>query len=82
VVGAVKDWRGVDVYVGDRVVYTTRQGSHMTHHEGNVLAVDGEDATVDVLRNSWGWKQRSPVKVGGRNMTVVEQLPERTDDPA
>lgn len=78
----MKDWRGVTVQPGDRVIYTTRQGSHMTHHEGNVLAVEDETATVEVLRNSWGWEQKSPVKVGGRNMTVILSFTPKPDDTA
>lgn len=79
----MKDWRGTTVTPGAKVIYTTRQGSHMTHHEGTILAVDDDTATVEVHRNSWGSDQKSPVKVGGKNMTVfLSFAPQASDDSA
>lgn len=75
----MKDWRGVMVQAGDRVVYTTRQGSTMTHHEGDVVTVVGESAEVEVLRNSTRWTQKSPVMVTGKNMTVISGMPPADD---
>ena len=90
----MKDWRGVEVKVGDRVMYATRMGSSMTIVEGNVLAIEpstytpyGQDqwhqAVVDVVNESGGWKfqpRKKPARVGHRYLTVVTGLPEATSD--
>jgi len=81
----VKDWRGVEVKVGDRVLYATRAGSSMTIVEGNVLDIVGDDAKVHVVNESGGWRfepRKRPTIVSGRYLTVVTGLPEATDDAA
>lgn len=92
----MKDWRGVRVVVGDRVVYATRQGSSLTIVEGNVLEIEKDKhppygrepedvAVVHVVNESGGWKfepRKRPAKVGGRYLTVVTGLPEATSDTA
>lgn len=89
----MKDWRGVEVKSGDRVLYATRQGSSMTIVEGIVLAVEpsqstpygeepGEQAIVDVINDSWYsfHPRKRPARVGERYITVVTGLPEATDE--
>lgn len=79
----MKDWRGVRVVVGDRVLYATRQGSSMTIVEGNVLDVKDDLATVHVVNESGWWQPRKrPASVSGRYLAVVTGLPEAPDDTA
>lgn len=82
----MKDWRGVRVVVGDRVIYSTRQGSSMTIVEGNVLEVTENIATVHVVNDSWYsfHPRKRPARVSGRFLTVVTGLPEpeAADDSA
>lgn len=88
----MKDWRGIEVKVGDRVLYATRTGSHMEIVEGNVLAVEpssvipyghdrGEQAIVEVINDSWYsfHPRKRPARVGPRYLTVVTGLPEADD---
>lgn len=90
----MKDWRGVQVVVGDSVIYATRQGSSMTLVEGVVLEIEkdkhppygrepGDVAVVHVVNESGGWKfepRKKPARVGERYITVVTGLPEATSD--
>lgn len=79
----MKDWRGVEVKVGDRVMYATRQGSWMAMVEGNVLDVGQELALVDVVNESgWFSPRKRPASVSGRYLAVVTGLPEATSDSA
>jgi hypothetical protein len=34
------DWRGNTLKVGDRIIYTTRSGSHMNYVEATILEMD------------------------------------------
>lgn len=71
----MKDWRGVMVQAGDRVIYSTRRSSSMDHNEGTVLALAGDTAVVEVVHSSNRWRTKNTVQVGGKNMTVVGGMP-------
>lgn len=70
----MKDWRGVEVGVGDAVVWAGRQSSHLNLAEGKVLEIVNEDcAKVEVTkRNSGWWKDsKKTVHISGTYMTVL-----------
>lgn len=68
----MKDWRGVNVYAGDTVVYSTRQGSSMYVVEGVVELAEENGARVKVVRSTAPWREyKKPVWVGGSYLTVV-----------
>lgn len=73
----MKDWRGVEVKAGDTVIYTTRQGSSMTHTEATIESVDEYAAKAFVVRRSYNGG-RDRVVVSGVHLTVVSGLPEAT----
>lgn len=70
----MKDWRGVEVQVGDTVVWAGRRSSSVKLAEGKVLEIVNEDcATVEVLKRNWGmWKDsKKTVSLTGTYMTVI-----------
>lgn len=80
----MKDWRGAEVGVNDLVIWAGRRSSRIDLAEGKVLKIDGEAATVQVIRrNGHVWKDsRKTVTLGGTYLTVVYHLPAVEDDTA
>jgi hypothetical protein len=70
----MKDWRGIEVKVGDQVLYASRTGSTMELVEGTVIAFVGDKARVQVVRRS-GYGYQETVTLTNRYITVVT-LPE------
>lgn len=77
----MKDWRGIEVFAGDRVIYASRSGSSLNIVEGKVVAVLGDMATVEFIRDRYWQRQRKTFHVSGKYLTVVK-LPEAPDDSA
>lgn len=78
----MKDWRGADVFPGDLVIYASRSGSSLNIVEGQVVAVIGDMATVEFIRDRYWERKRKTFHVSGKYLTVVNELPEAPNDSA
>lgn len=70
----MKDWRGVEVRVGDTVVWAGRRSSSLDLAEGKVLEIINDNCVkVEVLKRTWGfWKDsKKTVSLSGTYLTVL-----------
>lgn len=66
----MKDWRGVEVKIGDQVIYAVGHGSSLTMVEAVVVDFVKDKARVKVIRRQ-GWTTKDIVSVSNTYLTVV-----------